>query len=82
MLVKKKLLADKFIIELTKIFQEQNWNIEDSSNGEYSVFDMFCERLEELDDDSDRVELECPKTLRSQKRKIIDKLIKYTFNNR
>lgn len=54
MLVKKNLLADKFIIELTKIFKEHNWSIEDSNNGEYSVFDMFCERLEELDNDSDR----------------------------
>jgi ATP-dependent Clp protease adapter protein ClpS len=53
-LVKKKTLADKFLVELVKIFKEHNWDVETSENGEYSVFDMFCERLEELDDDSDR----------------------------
>ena len=54
MLVKKKTLANKFLVELIKIFKEHNWDVETSENGEYSVFDMFCERLEELDDDSDR----------------------------
>lgn len=54
MLVKKNTLADKFIIELARIFKEHDWNIEGSNNGEYSVFDMFCKRLEELENDSDR----------------------------
>lgn len=54
MLVKKNILADKFIVELAEIFKEHNWSIEESNNGECSVFDMFCKRLEELENDSDR----------------------------
>lgn len=54
MLVNNKVLADKFIIELIEIFNKHNWRIEKSNGGEYSLFDMFCKRLEELDNDSDR----------------------------
>ena len=62
MLIKKNTLDDKFILELAKIFKKQNWNIESSSEGEKSMFDMFCKRLEELENDSDRefmLELTC-----------------------
>lgn len=54
MLVKKKILSDKIIIELASVFRKHNWAIEDSNSTEYSLFDMFCERLEELENDSDR----------------------------
>lgn len=54
MLVKKDVLDDKILIELAEIFKEQNWKIESSSRNEKSVFDMFCERLEELENDLDR----------------------------
>lgn len=47
-LVNNKVLADKFIIELIEIFNKHNWRIEKSNGGEYSLFDMFCKRLEEL----------------------------------
>ena len=49
MLVKKKILSDKIIIELASVFRKHNWAIEDSNSTEYSLFDMFCERLEEVD---------------------------------
>ena len=46
MLVNNKVLADKFIVELIEIFNKHNWRIEKSNGGEYSLFDMFCKRLE------------------------------------
>ena len=54
MLVKRKALAEKYFIELISVFKEQNWDIEESTVGENSVFDMFCKRLEELESDADR----------------------------
>lgn len=54
MLVKKNTLSDKFIIKLASVFEKHNWVIEESNTREYSLFDMFCERLEELENDSDR----------------------------
>lgn len=54
MLVKRNALAEKYFIELISVFKEQNWNIEESTAGENSVFDMFCKRLEELESDADR----------------------------
>lgn len=54
MLVKRNALAEKYFIELISVFKEQNWDIEESTAGENSVFDMFCKRLEELESDEDR----------------------------
>lgn len=54
MLVKRNALAEKYFIELISVFKEQNWDIEESTVGENSVFDMFCKRLEELESDADR----------------------------
>ena len=54
MLVKRNALAEKYFIELISVFKEQNWDIEESTAGEDSVFDMFCKRLEELESDADR----------------------------
>lgn len=54
MLVKRNALAEKYFIELISVFKEQNWDIEESTAGENSVFDMFCKRLEELESDADR----------------------------
>jgi hypothetical protein len=53
-LVKRNALAEKYFIELISVFKEQNWDIEESTAGENSVFDMFCKRLEELESDADR----------------------------
>lgn len=54
MLVKRNALAEKYFVELISVFKEQNWDIEESTAGENSVFDMFCKRLEELESDADR----------------------------
>lgn len=54
MLVKRNALAEKYFIELISVFKEQNWDIEESTDGENSVFDTFCKRLEELESDADR----------------------------
>ena len=54
MLLKRNALAEKYFIELISVFKEQNWDIEESTAGENSVFDMFCKRLEELESDADR----------------------------
>ncbi|MFQ7270251.1 MAG: hypothetical protein ACLROK_08760 [Clostridium sp.] len=54
MLIKRNILAERYFIELISVFKEQNWDIEESIGGEYSVFDMFCKRLEELESDADR----------------------------
>lgn len=54
MLVKRNALAEKYFIELISVFKEQNWDIEESTDGENSVFDTFCKRLEELESDEDR----------------------------
>ena len=54
MLVKRNVLAEKYFIELISVFKEQNWDIEESTAAENSVFDMFCKRLEELESDADR----------------------------
>lgn len=54
MLIKKNTLAEKFVIELAAIFNDQNWEIEESTNDEYSIFDIFCKRLEDLETDADR----------------------------
>jgi len=53
-LIKKNTLAEKFVIELAAIFNDQNWEIEESTNDEYSIFDIFCKRLEDLETDADR----------------------------
>jgi len=53
-LIKRNILAERYFIELISVFKEQNWDIEESIGGEYSVFDMFCKRLEELESDADR----------------------------
>lgn len=54
MLVKRNALAEKYFFELISVFKEQNWDIEESTAGENSVFDMFCKRLKELESDADR----------------------------
>ena len=39
---------------MAAIFNDQNWEIEESTNDEYSIFDIFCKRLEDLETDADR----------------------------
>ena len=54
MLINKHILDDKYIFELASIFKEKGWIIEESTDDEYSIFDLFCERLQSLESDSDR----------------------------
>ena len=54
MLINKHILDDKYIFELASIFKEKGWTIEQSTDDEYSIFDLFCDRLQSLESDSDR----------------------------
>lgn len=54
MLINKHILDDKYIFELASIFKEKGWTIEQSTDDEYSIFDLFCDRLQSLKSDSDR----------------------------
>ncbi len=48
----KKVLSDKYVTKLYNIFKQKNWEIYESSD--YSVFDRFCSRLAELENDEER----------------------------
>lgn len=48
----KKVLSDKYVEQLYKLFENKNWSQQE--HGKYSVFDRFCERLAELDNDEQR----------------------------
>lgn len=54
MLINKHILDDKYIFKLASIFKEKGWEIEESTEDEYSIFDLFCVRLQSLESDSDR----------------------------
>lgn len=41
MLINKHILDDKYIFELASIFKEKGWTIEQSTDDEYSIFDLF-----------------------------------------
>lgn len=47
-------LDDKILLRLGKIFEDKHWKMENDEYGEISVFDRFCERLAELDNNEDR----------------------------
>lgn len=48
----KKVLSDKYVTKLYTIFKQKKWRIRE--NGNYSVFDRFCSRLAELENDKER----------------------------
>ena len=54
MLVKNRYLDDKYVFKLAEIFKDKGWDIEESVENEYSLFDLFCMRLGELESDADR----------------------------
>ena len=59
-MIKKKVLSDKYVEQLYLLFENKCWNRQEM--GEHSVFDRFCERLAELEDDTQRdfiIELNC-----------------------
>jgi len=48
----KKVLSDKYVTKLYTIFEQKKWRVQE--NGGYSVFDRFCSRLAELENDKER----------------------------
>lgn len=48
----KKVLSDKYVMKLYTIFKEKKWKIQE--DGDYTVFDKFCSRLAELENDQER----------------------------
>lgn len=48
-MITKKVLSDKYVGQLYEIFESKNWNVQEA--GRHSVFDRFCERLSELEND-------------------------------
>ena len=48
----RKVLSDKYVTKLYTIFEHKKWKIQE--DGEYSVFDRFCSRLAELENDEER----------------------------
>ncbi len=51
-MLKQKILSEKYVLELYRIFEEKNWETQEL--GKYSVFNRFCSRLAELDNDEQR----------------------------
>lgn len=51
-MITKKVLSDKYVEQLYLLFERKNWDKQES--GESSVFDRFCERLAELESDTQR----------------------------
>ena len=45
-------LSEKYVTKLYSIFESKSWITRE--NGDYSVFDRFCSRLAELENDDDR----------------------------
>lgn len=48
----KKVLSEKYVMKLYTIFEQKNWQLQEKS--EHSVFDRFCSRLAELENDEER----------------------------
>lgn len=53
-LLVKNTLDDKILLRLGQIFEAKKWEIEDEISGDISLFDRFCIRLMELENDADR----------------------------
>ena len=51
-MITKKALSDKYVEQLYGIFKSKSWKVKEL--GKYSVFDRFCERLAELENDNQR----------------------------
>ncbi|MGN8755026.1 hypothetical protein [Blautia sp. HCP3S3_C4] len=51
-MLERKVLSDKYVAKLYTIFEHKKWKIQE--DGEYSVFDRFCSRLAELENDEER----------------------------
>lgn len=51
-MITKRGLSDKYVEQLYAIFESKSWDT--CEIGEYSVFDRFCERLAELENDGQR----------------------------
>ena len=51
-MITKKALSDKYVDQLYHLFESKNWDVQEL--GKYSVFDRFCERLAELENDAQR----------------------------
>ena len=47
----RKVLSDKYVTKLYTIFKQKKWKIQE--DGDYSVFDRFCSRLAELENDEE-----------------------------
>lgn len=54
MLIDNHILEDKYFFRLAAIFKEKGWAIDKSTDDEYSIFDLFCDRLQSLETDLDR----------------------------
>ena len=48
----KEVISDKYAEQLYALFERKKWRIEEI--GKYSVYDRFCERLAELENDTQR----------------------------
>ncbi len=48
----KKVLSDNYVTKLYEIFKSKEWTLQE--NSDYSVFDRFCSRLAELENDEER----------------------------
>ena len=48
----KEVISDKYAEQLYSLFERKKWRIEEI--GKYSVYDRFCERLAELENDTQR----------------------------
>lgn len=48
----KKVLSDRYVTKLYDIFLAKKWALQE--NSDYSVFDRFCSRLAELENDEER----------------------------
>lgn len=46
MLIDNHILEDKYFFRLAAIFKEKGWAIDKSTDDEYSIFDLFCDRLQ------------------------------------
>ena len=51
-MITKRGLSDKYVEQLYALFESKSWDT--CEIGEYSVFDRFCERLAELENDGQR----------------------------
>lgn len=51
-MIKKRVLSDKYVEQLYCLFESKRWNVQEM--GRYSVFNRFCDRLAELENDTQR----------------------------